>query len=81
MHFEKGSAEINQSACTKIEKLKSQIENDTGEKVIFQHNWGKRWSRIYIEKHEGKFTDELKEWAINKMVIFYKLLRPELDKL
>jgi hypothetical protein len=81
LHLEKGSAEINYSACSKIEKLKSQIEDVTGEKVIFQQNWGKRWSRIYIEKNEGKFTDELKEWAVNKMVIFYNLLRPELEKL
>ena len=81
LHFEKGSAEANQLACSKIEKIRLQIESETGEEVIFQPKWGKRWSRIYIEKKQGKFDDELKEWAINKMVIFYKLLRPELDKL
>jgi len=80
LHFEKGNAETNQMTCTKLEKLKSQIESGTGEKVIFQKEWGKRWSRIYIEKNEGKITDELKEWAVDKMVIFYNLLMPELEK-
>jgi hypothetical protein len=81
LHFEKGNAETNRLACTKIEKMKSQIESETGEKVIFQKEWGKRWARIYFEKNEGKITDELKEWAVDKMVIFYNLLMPELEKM
>ena len=81
LHFEKGSQETNHSACSKIEKLKPQIESAVGEKLISQQNWGKRWSRIYFEKNEGKFTAELGDWAVNKMVIFYNLLKPELEKL
>jgi hypothetical protein len=50
--------------CTKLEKFRSQIESETGEKLIFQKEWGKRWSRIYFEKNEGKFTEDLKEWAV-----------------
>ena len=30
---------------------------------------------------EGKINDELKKWAVEKMVIFYELIQPELDKL
>lgn len=81
LHFEKGNSETNQAACKRFESLKSIIEKETGEKVIFQPRWGKRWSKIYIEKNEGKFTEELKEWAVEKMVIFYNLLKPELEKL
>jgi len=81
LHLEKGNVETNHMVCSKLEKLKSHIEAETGEKVIFQKEWTKRWSRIYIEKNEGKVTDELKEWAVEKMVIFYNLFMPELEKL
>jgi len=81
LHFEKGNKEYNQSACEKLEKLKSKIESKTGENVIFQKDWGKRWSKIYLEKNEGKMTKELQDWAIEKMVIFYNILQPELEKL
>jgi hypothetical protein len=26
-------------------------------------------------------TDDLKKWAVEKMEIFYKILKPELDKI
>jgi len=81
LHFEKGNKEYNQSACEKLERLKSKIESKTGESVIFQKDWGKRWSRIYLEKNEGKMTKELKDWAIEKMKLFNDILQPELEKL
>lgn len=81
LHFEKGSREYNRSAITKLLSLKTEIESQTGEPVVFQSEWGKNWSRLYIEKKEGAMTEELKKWAVKNMVIFYKLLQPELDKL
>ena len=64
-----------------MEKSKNDIETKTGEKVFFQEDWGKTWARLYLEKNEGKMTDELKKWAVEKMTIFYRLLQPKLDKL
>lgn len=81
LHFEKGNKKDNESAIDKIEKLKSKIEQATNEKVVFQKDWGKRWARLYIEKNEGKMTDELKEWAVNKMKTFIDILQPEIDNL
>jgi len=81
LHFEKENKEFNKSAIDKIEKFKSKIEQATNEKVIFQKDWGKSWARLYIEKNEGKITDELKEWAVNKMKIFIDILQPEIDNL
>lgn len=81
LHFEKGSKDANRNLLKEMEKLKDGIEKETGEKVVFQENFCKAWSRLYLEKNEGKMTDELKTWAIEKMARLYKLLQPKLDKL
>ena len=81
LHFEKGNKEFNEAAIKKIEKLKEKIEQATNEKVVFEENWGKIWSRMYIEKNGGKMTNELKEWAVNKMKIIIEILQPEIDNL
>lgn len=81
LHFEKADKDANLKLLKEIEKSKDEIEKETGEKVIFQEDWGKVWARLYIEKNEGKMTDELKEWAIEKMAKLQKLLWPKLDKL
>ena len=81
LHFEKGNKEFNKTAIDKIEKLKTKIEEATNEKVIFQKDWGKSWARLYIEKNEGKMTNELKDWAVRKMKIIIEVLQPEIEKL
>ena len=83
LHFEKGNnKEFNKTAVDKIERLlKTKIEQVTNEKVIFQKDWGKSWARIYIEKNEGKMTNELKDWAVDKMKIFIEIVQPEIDNL
>jgi hypothetical protein len=81
LHFEKNNKEENQKYIEKIEELKSTIEKDLEVEVTFQRDWGEKWARVYIQKPEGKMTDELKDWAVNKMVILIKLLRPELSKI
>jgi hypothetical protein len=63
LHFEKGNKKANRTLLKEIEKLKDEIEKETGEKVIIQEDWGKTWARLYIEKDEGEMTDELKKWA------------------
>ena len=81
LHFEKGSKEFNRKTIEIIEKIKLQIEQSLGEKVIFQKDWGKNWSRLYIEKNEGRMTEELKDWTVKKMKILIEILQPELDKI
>jgi len=81
LHFEKGNKETTRNLLKEMEKAKNEIEKATGEKVIFQEDWGRTWARLYLEKNEGKMTDELKKWAVEKMTILYKLLQPKLDKL
>jgi len=81
LHFEKGNKDFNKGTIEIIEKLKTKLEQSLGEKIIFQKDWGKSWARLYIEKNEGKMTDELKEWAVKKMKILIEILQPELDKI
>ena len=81
LHFEKGQKEFNKSSINLLEKFKAKIELATGEEVFFQKDWGKNWSRIYLEINEGKITEELKEWAVSKMKILIDILQPELDKI
>jgi len=79
LHFEKGNKETNRNLLKEIEKYKDEIEKETGEKVIFQENWGKAWARLYIERDEGRMTNELKRWAVEKMVLLIKVLQPKLN--
>lgn len=79
LHFEKGNKKFNENLIAKIEMKKTKLEQSLEEKIIFQNNWGKSWARLYIEKNEGKMTDELKDWAVKKMKVLIELLQPELD--
>ena len=81
LHLEKGSKEYNTKMINSLERLKTEIEEKTGEKVIFLKDWGRVWARLYIEKSGGNMTEELKKWAVEKMWVLYKILQPELDKM
>ena len=81
IHMEKGNREQNIAIYDVCIRKKNQLEDALSEKLIFQKDWGKFWSRIYIEKQEGKMNNELKDWAVEKMKIMIDILQPELDKL
>jgi len=80
LHFEKGDKAQNSALLAKMEELREKVEKDTGEKIIFQKDWGKSWSRLYIERNESNITPELEEWAVKKMSILYDLLQPKLER-
>lgn len=81
LHFESDNKERNLRSIEQLEKLSSLLEQKTHEKVIIQKNFGKTWTRIYIEKNDGTMSDELKNWAVEKMKIFYDVMQPELEKM
>jgi len=80
-HFEKSSKLENIKLIRNFKKLESILEKELGQKVKFQENWGKSWSRFYVELDDGKITDELKQWAVEKMKKMYKIIQPEIMKL
>jgi hypothetical protein len=82
LHFENGNRDTNRYMIDQLLKLEGQIEAKLQAKPIFQREWGskrKSWSRRYIEKPEGKISEELKRWAAEKMFDLIGLLQPELD--
>jgi hypothetical protein len=78
LHFEKGNKDVNQAALRKCELMKVEIERRTGEQVVFQEEWGRTWSRLYLEKKEGTMNEGLKVWAVDKMEGLYLALQQTL---
>jgi hypothetical protein len=79
LHFERGNRQLNLQLLSYIEEYIPKLEEALHETVKVQKEWGKNWSRIYIEKNEGQFTDELKSWAVEKMEIFINVIQPILN--
>jgi hypothetical protein len=66
---------------SKIQSRVPQLEKFLQEQLIIQKEWGENWSRLYIEKNEGQFTEELKEWAVDKMAKIINELQPVFDEM
>lgn len=81
LHFETSDVNYNRTIIDRFVKFIPKIEELTGEKVIVQKEWGRYWSRIYIEKNEGRITPELEDWALKNMKIFIEILEPEIEKI
>jgi len=82
LHFEASNKEFNKANVARLNKLKPVLEEKMGQKVIFQPDWGKNWSRIYIETDiENGITEELKIWAVIKMKNLIETIRPELERI
>ncbi len=81
LHAESRDKDYNQRVIDKMERLKEKLERDINEKVIFERDWGKKWSRMYIQKENSEKNEELKRWAVDKMKIMIDILDPELKKI
>jgi len=81
LHFENGNRDFNRAFVDQLLHFAGPIEAKLQVKPVFEREWGKNWSRLYVEKHGGNITDELKLWAAGKMFDLISLLQPELEKL
>jgi hypothetical protein len=81
LHLERGNSKSNREIMEKLAIFKNIIEKEASEELIVQEIWGQKWSRLYMEYPHGDITDELKDWAVDKMEVLIKTLRPEIDKL
>ena len=83
LHFETGNPRWNQDMLSEMVKYTRLIEQKTGERVYVQRNWGRPvvWSRLYLANTRLDNVDELKKWAAEKMIIFYRILQPRLKEL
>jgi hypothetical protein len=80
-HFEKGTEEENLELFSHVESKIPQLEEALGERVTIQKDWQTNGLRFFITKPEGNFSEELKDWAVQKMATFYKILQPIFSKL
>ena len=78
--LKKGNKESNQCLLSTCTQLKDKLEKALNETMVVQQDWGKTWARLYIEKQQGKITDDLRDWAVEKMQILIIILQPELNK-
>ena len=81
LHFERMKKERNEEYLAIFERYIPQIEERAGEKIFCQKDWGRAWSRLFLQKDEEAMTEELKNWAVDKMASFFLLLKPEFDKI
>lgn len=81
LNAEGGNGKTNKMIIEKLASFKEIIENKTSEKVVIQVDWGRKWSRLYMEYPHGEITEELKNWAVEKMEVLVKTLQPEIDKI
>ncbi len=81
LHFELGRKDANEKHLGLFMPLLQQIEKNTGERVVVQKDWGRAWSRLYVQKSETRVTEELKTWAVDKMAALYLLFKPEFEKI
>lgn len=84
LHFETANRDVNRSLIDQLSKFAGRIEAKLQLKPVFQREWGQKrkcWSRLYVEKPEGKISEELKLWAAEKMFDLIGLLQPELDRI
>jgi len=81
LHFERGHRDANLEVLSQLESKLPQLEKALQENVKVQKEWGREWSRLYIDKGEGQLTSRLKEWAVEKMEILINTLQPILDEI
>lgn len=80
LHFEKNNDEINKQKVIEIRsKLESVLSKSFNEKVEFVENWNNmKWARIFIKHSTGAIDENLFNWAIDNMNVFYEKLVKEL---
>ncbi len=81
LHLERTDTNKNKEILQKLEAEVTQLETEIGEKLIFQEQWGTKWSRVYTICNEGKMTEEPKAWAVETMIKFYRAFKPRLDNI
>lgn len=80
LHFEKKEKEWNIRTLNRMLEFRDEFEQAVGEKLIVDENFASNWTRIYFSTKGDIITEELADWAINKMVFFYNAAYPRLKE-
>jgi len=80
LHFEYPDYERNKKIFEYFYDMRERIQKEFIEdEVIFDKEWGERWSQIYVKRLSITFDEENQIWGIDRMVRFYGLFKPLLD--
>jgi len=84
LDFEFDDKEKNEKLLEEFKKRKDELEKRIGEKLEFAPH-GSKWTRIYTKREirtiDNAIKDEkIKEWAVETMVKFHRVLKPILDE-
>ena len=83
LHFERGSEEENRKLFASFEKIKDELQRELKDmELVFECPWGTSGAaRIYIANQKTEMDEELKNWAVETMLKFYRVFKPRLDKI
>jgi len=79
LHFEKGSKEDNLWYLNGLKKFLPALEKEIGQPIEIMEGWGQKWARLYIQTQPVEVNEELMKYAVDKMLLFYAHLQPQLD--
>jgi len=80
LHFEYSEYEENKRLFDYFESRKDFIQKEFSDELVFQKKWGRRWAQIFLIRESGSFDHENIEWGVDRMVQFYKIMKPILDE-
>jgi len=81
LHFEHPQKEENLELLNHFLKYEKTIRDEfSSEEIIFDDEWGKNWTQIYVEREISGLSDEGVEWASGTMVKLHRILKPILDE-
>lgn len=81
LHLERKDRKENLNFLRELEKYKEEIERETKEKLFVDDKWLKRGARLYLIKEYKSLDEEVKQWTVDKMEKFYKILKPKLNEI
>jgi len=81
LHFEKRAKAENQKWLDFVRKFEGDLKKELQVEEVLFEVWNKRWTRIRVQKNEGTITEELKDWAVEKMIKMYNFLQPKLEEM
>lgn len=77
LHFESSVGAINLERLNLIRAKADEYQKEFPEELKFNDNWGSStWSKVYIEFPSGRITEELKQWAVDRMIKFHEVFGP-----
>jgi len=80
IHFERELKTENLHNLNLLKEYLPELEKKLNCKLTIFEDWGPRWMRIRCALNQNHIDDNLKQFAVEKMVLMYKFLQPLIVK-